>query len=114
MTDERRAVGKRRTAVEIEQIVAAFADGGLNRSQFCQRQGLTLGTLNRYLKKLRGEGGSGTASGRLVTVELSAAGGKRDSGCGLALVLGGGRRIEVEAGFDASALQRLVQTLERM
>src|SRR5260370_23344557 len=39
---------------EIEQIVCEFESSGLNRSQFCRRQGLTLGVLNRYLQRRAG------------------------------------------------------------
>jgi hypothetical protein len=34
--------------------------------------------------------------------------------CGLAVVLGRGRRIAVSTGFDGATLQRLVQVLERV
>jgi hypothetical protein len=36
------------------------------------------------------------------------------AGCGLSVVVASGRRIAVEAGFDATTLQRLVQVLETM
>lgn len=42
---------RRRTPAEIEQIVSGFESSGLNRSQFCRGQGLTLGVLNRYLQR---------------------------------------------------------------
>ena len=105
---------QRRRRSEIAQIVAQFANSGLNRTEFCRRHGMCLGTLNRHLKRLRG---SNTApSDGLVAVEL--AGGNfindhSDDG-GLAVVLSGGRRIEVSAGFDAPTLQRLVALLEAM
>jgi len=71
MTDGAGAAHKgRRTPVEIEQVVGAFAGSGLNRSQFCRREGLTLGTLNRYLKRA-----SAATAGRsevgLVAVECN-------------------------------------------
>ena len=34
--------------------------------------------------------------------------------CGLAVVLPGGRRIEVHPDFDSNALERLVSVLERV
>lgn len=111
--DEQQAVGvkRRRTSAEIEQIVAEFADCGLKRSEFCRRQGMTLGTLNRYLKRLRPGSSSGAANSQLVAVELARG---REGDGGLVMILSGGRRIEVGAGFDVSTLQRLVQALERM
>jgi hypothetical protein len=114
MTDEQSVVGKRRrTPAEIEQIVCKFESSGLNRSQFCHGQGLTLGVLNRYLQRRQVASGSGASGDGLVAVEL--AGQKLGGGsCGLAVVLARGRRIAVSAGFDAATLQRLVQVLERM
>jgi hypothetical protein len=114
MTEEQGAVVKRRrTASEIEQIVREFKNSGLNRSQFCRRQGLTMGVLSRYLWRLQGSSGSGASDG-LVAVELA---GQKRSGdgagsCGLAVVLAKGRRIAVSAGFDAGTLRRVVQVLE--
>lgn len=115
MTEEQGAVVKRRrTGSEIEQIVREFKNSGLNRSQFCRRQGLTMGVLNRYLRRLQVSCGSGESGDGLVAVEL--AGQKlsadRAGSCGLAVVLAKGRRIAVSAGFDASTLRRVVQVLE--
>ena len=105
---------RRRTPTEIQQIVSEFKNGDLTQIQFCRRQGLTLSTLGRYLKRLRP---ATEASGDgLVAVELAVK--KCDTmhapGCGLSVVVASGRRIVVEAGFDAATLQRLVQVLERM
>ena len=103
---------RRRTPAEIEQIVSDFESGDLTQVEFCRRQGLVLSTLGRYLKQLRS---SSAASDGLVAVELAVK--KMDTvpgRCGLSVVVAGGRRIEVEAGFDAATLQRLVEVLERM
>jgi len=117
MSDEQGVVGKRRrTPAEIEQIVSKFKSSGLNRSQFCRRQGLTLGVLNRYLKRLGAGCGSDVTSDGLVAVELAGKklGAERADSCGLTVVLGSGRQIAVSTGFDASGLRRLVQVLETM
>lgn len=72
MTDEQGVVRKsRRAPAEIEQIVSEFEVSGLNRSQFCRRQGLTLGTLNRYLKRLRAGSNCGASTAALLAVELA-------------------------------------------
>ena len=106
---------RRRGRAEIEQIVAGFAASGVRRTEFCRRHGMTLGTLHRYLKLCEQPDG-GAAQGGLLAVELAgrtlATDG--DAGCGLAVVLSHGRRIEVEAGFDAPTLERLVILLEKM
>jgi hypothetical protein len=117
MNDEAEVTAqRRRPPALIEQIVAGFADSGLNRTEFCRRHGMGLGTLNRYLKQRREGTDSDEADRGLVAVELAgttlATG--HDSGCGLAVVLSCGRRIEVEAGFDGPTLQRLVNLLEKM
>ena len=105
---------RRRTPAEIQQIVSEFKSGELTQKEFCRRQGLTLSTLGRYLSQVRA---SSEASNRgLVAVELAAknGGAEPSGGCGLSVSVASGRRIVVEAGFDAGTLQRLVQVLERM
>src|SRR5215469_15703275 len=105
---------RRRSAAEIEKIVRAFENSGLNRSQFCRQQGLTLGVLNRWLRRLQAGGCGGGSGDGLITVEL--AGQRRDaeptSSCGLAVVVGRGRRIAVSPGFDAATYKRLLQDME--
>ncbi len=106
---------RRRTPEEIEQIVAGFADSGLNRTEFCRRHRMSLGTLKLYLKREDQEN-TGAAKDRLVAVELSGTelATNHDSGCGLVLVLSQGRRIEVEKGFDGPTLERLINILEQL
>ena len=103
----------RRTAAEIEQIVSEYKSSGLNRSQFCRHRGLTLGVLNRYLKRMRTVS-SGGASDGLVAVEWGSKkpSAERASSCSLSVVLRSGREIRVNTGFDAATLQRLVEVLE--
>jgi len=95
-------------------MVSEFQSGELTQKEFCRRQGLTLSTLGRYLS--RGRAWSEANNGGLVAVELAVkqGGAKGCGGCGLSVSVGSGRRIVVEAGFDAASLQRLVQVLERM
>ena len=114
MTEEHGAGKRRRTPAELEQIVREFESSGLNRSQFCERKGLTWAVLNRYLRRLQKRGGSGASREGLIAVELAdnKLGGERSGRCDLAVVLGRGRRIAVSPGFDAVTLQRLVQVLE--
>jgi transcriptional regulator with XRE-family HTH domain len=105
---------RRRAPAEIEQILSEFKSGELTQKEFCRRQGLTLSTLGRYLRQ---RSASSEASKRgLVAVELAVkkGGAEASGGCGLSVSVGSGRRIVVEAGFDAATLQRLVQVLERM
>ena len=90
----------------------------MRRSEFCQSRGLSFSTLDRHLKKaaLEEEGVSQLLSaGRLVPVELAARKSptQQEPSCGLAVVLPGGRRIEVHPDFDTNTFERLVSILER-
>jgi len=108
---------KRRTRAEVQQLVAEFVSSGMRRSEFCQSRGLSFSTLDRHLKKLRWKRRCRPTSsaGRLVPVELDArkSATQHDATCGLAVVLPGGRRIEVYPDFDTSTFERLVGILER-
>ena len=90
---------------------------GMRRSEFCRSRRLSFGTLNRHLKEQRWKRRSRVVSsaGRLVPVELAARKSpmQHELSCGLAVVLSGGRRIEVHPDFDTSTFERLVGILER-
>jgi hypothetical protein len=105
---------RRRTPAEIHQIVSEFKSGDLTQIEFCRRQGLTLSTLGRYLSQ--GRAASEASNRGLVAVEFAVKKGcgEPSGGCGLSVSVASGRRIVVEAGFDAATLQRLVQVLETM
>src|SRR2546428_11143002 len=110
MTDEQSVMEKRRrTPAEIEQIACEFESSGLNRSQFCRRQGLTLGVLNRYLQRRQVASGSGASGDGLVAVELvgKKLSAERAASCGLGVGFAGGRRIAGSGGFDGAPPQRL-------
>ena len=89
----------------------------MRRREFCQSRGLSFSTLNRHLKKRCWKRRSRAASlaGRLVPVELAARKSPKqhEPSCGLAVVLPGGRRIEVHPDFDTNTFERLVSALER-
>jgi hypothetical protein len=108
---------KRRTRAEVQELVAEFMRSGMRRSEFCQSRSLSVSTLDRHLKKRRWKRKPMRVSsaGRLVKVELAAKKSltQHKSGCGLAVVLSGGRRIEVQPDFDANTFERLVNALER-
>jgi hypothetical protein len=111
---------RRRTHAEIQQLVAEFLSSGMRRTEFCRSRGLSFGTLNRHLKKQRWKRKSRRASsasaGRLVPVELASRKPPRqhEPSCSLAVVLSGGRRIEVHPDFDTNTFERLVSALERV
>ena len=98
--------------------MAAFISSGMRRSEFCRSRCLSFGTLNRHLKKQNWKRRSRAVPsvGRLLPVEL---GGKKSPRqhkpcCGLAVVLPGGHRIEVDPEFDTNTFERLVSALERL
>ena len=77
-----------------------------------------MSTLDRHLKKRRWKRKTrnAPAEGKLVPVELAIRKppAEQPASCGLAVVLSGGRRIEVQRDFDVHTLERLVSVLERM
>src|SRR5580658_6902849 len=108
---------KRRTRAEVQELVAEFMTSCMQRSEFCRSRGLSFSTLDRHLKKRRWKRRRRPTSsvGRLVPGELAARNSptQDEPSCGLAVVLPGGRRIEVHPDFDTSTFERLVGILER-
>jgi hypothetical protein len=108
---------KRRTRAEVQELVAEFVSSGMRRSEFCRNRGLSFSTLDGHLKKLRWKRSRKliSSAGRLVPVELAARKSpkQQEPSCGLAVVLPGGRRIEVQRDFDTTTFERLVGILER-
>jgi hypothetical protein len=119
MTAENRlSAPKRRTRAEVQQLVAEFVSSGMRRSEFCQSRGLSFSTLDRHLKKRRWKRRRRPvfSASRLVKVELATkkSATQQEPSCGLAVVLPGGRRIEVHPDFDTNTFERLVSALERV
>ena len=101
---------RRRGRAEAEQLVVEYEASGMSRVEFCQKHGLALSTLARYQRRREPGHDEGAGPSRWLAVELS---GAHPAGAsGLAVVLTGGRRIEVRRGFDAQTLQQLVSLLE--
>src|SRR5579859_3071711 len=108
---------KRRTRAEVQRLVTEFVSSGMRRSAFCQSRGLSFSTLDRHLKELRWKRRRKpiSSAGCLVPVELAAREPptQQEPSCGVAVVLPGGRRIEVHPDFDTNTFERLVSLLER-
>lgn len=102
---------RRRSEVEIAELVAAYETSGLSRLEFCQKHGLSPATLSRYRKRQQGVPAEAPGTRRWVRVEV--AGVRPTTASGLAVVVSQGRRIEVGRGFDAETLTQLVGLLER-
>jgi hypothetical protein len=99
---------RHRRQAEAERLVRDFEQSGLSRKAFCTARGVALHTLDYYRHRERVRRPVGGAE-QLVPVELidpTATGGD------LRVELANGRRVVVEAGFDASHLKRLLAVLE--
>ena len=116
--EQQDAARRRRTRAEVRQLVSEFVNSGMRRSEFCQGRGLSLSTLDRHLRKWRWKRKtrSTPANDKLVAVELAIKKppAEQPASCGLAVVLSGGRRIEVQRDFDVHTFERLVSVLEGM
>src|SRR5271157_5420218 len=116
--EQQEAAGRRRTRAEVRRLVAEFVSSGMRRSEFCQSHGLSFSTLDRHLKKRRWKRKttkSAPADGKFVAVELALRKplAEQQPSYGLAVVLSGGRRIEVQRDFDTHTFERLISVLER-
>jgi hypothetical protein len=103
----------RRNREEVAQLVAEFEASQLSRSEFSRQRGIAVTTLDYYRLRMRQQS-SEAGKRRLVEIKLSGKGkGSVGGRAGLMVVLSGGRRIEVEAGFDSTTLEQLVSVLDR-
>ena len=101
----------RRSRAEADAVAAEYESGGLGRMEFCQRKGIAINTLARYVTRRRREQSAPPPSARWVAVEVSE---PEPGTAGLAVIVSGGRRIEVGRGFDPETLRRLVSALEQV
>ena len=89
----------RRSRAEVRRLVEEFKRSGMNRSQFCRQRQLALSTLKRHLASEPAAAADPRPAGsRLVPVEVLKGRRKAQSaahGGGVAILLAGGRRIEV-------------------
>ena len=106
---------KRRTREEIREIVAEFATSGMPQSEFCGSRGISRSTLDRHLRKQRAQDHGSSAGNRLLAVEIrTASGSSASTSSGLVVGLTSGRRVEVNRGFDAATLERLLTVLDKV
>ncbi len=107
------AIRRRRSRAEIEQLMTEFEGSGLSRTAFCLERGLSLSTLARYRRRQPQAKGEGGDTKRWLAVEVVGPT-VGANGSGLAVLLSGGRRIEIGRGFDAGTFRRLVLALEQI
>jgi hypothetical protein len=93
-------------------MVRQCRQSGLSVSAFCEEQGLSQPSFYWWRRTLAERDAQAVD---FVPVRLASEPepGQADaSASGLELVLGGGRRLRIAAGFDAATLQRLLAVLE--
>ncbi|MFZ1087480.1 MAG: hypothetical protein WAN35_21155 [Terracidiphilus sp.] len=113
---------RRRNRAEVERLVSEFAQSGLGRKEFSAAHGLSVHTLDAWRRRVAG------SRQEMVPVEIVAdcvarTGSKVEARVGamraagmersgpFRVVLADGLRIEVEPGFDAVELRRLLGAL---
>jgi len=109
------AVRRRLGRVEAECLVSEFEQSGLGRKEFCATRGLNVFTLDAWRKRIA----RSRTQEKIVPVEIvedrkEGLGSMRTRSVarsGFGIVLADGLRIEVEPGFDAAELCRLIAAL---
>ena len=82
----------------------------MSQEAFSRQRDIPLKTLARYVTRCRKQKTEGREAQRWVAVEVA---GHSAGGSELAVLLSGGRRIEVKRGFDVGTLRQLVAVLEQ-
>jgi transposase-like protein len=94
----------RRTAEQIQQLVAQFHRSGQTIDQFARQQGVALSTVHRWLRMQRP-----SKAPRLIEVRRGPEPGYKRIG---QLRLSKGLVLELEHGFEPKPIAQLVQLLE--
>ena len=81
----------RRSKAEICALVAGYENGDQSRGEYCATHGLAVTTLDYYRRRVRS---SGTG---LVEIDLQSAALAQGGNSAVAVVLGNGRRIEIDS-----------------
>lgn len=111
------AVKRRLSRAEAERLVSEFEQSGHRRKEFCAARGLNVHTLDAWRKRIARSG----SPEKIVPVEIiedrAASIGSMQTGSMVRngqfrIVLAQGLRIEVEPGFDAAELRRLITALD--
>lgn len=111
------AVFRRRSRAEAERLVSEFKQSGLRRKEFCASHGLSLHTLDAWRRRVA----ESVSDEKIVPVEL--VDGRRagvdskhaenvERNEQFRVLLSHGLRIEVDSGFDAAELRRLIMALD--
>lgn len=110
---------QRRSREQWRELVRGWPGSGLTQAQYCERHGISTGSLSRWRAVFGGEhpAGGGLARSRAeepvrwLPVQLGEAREPPPSDRVLSVVFDGGVRLEVLPGFDAATLARVVDVL---
>lgn len=89
-------------------VVQAHATSGLSVTAFCREQGMSTSLLYRWRQRIPGQA-SPMADGFVELRPIDA----QTAGSGVAVVVDGGWRLELEPGFDAATLDRVLACVAR-
>jgi transcriptional regulator with XRE-family HTH domain len=102
-----------------EELVVRFRASGLTRREFAARAGISVSTLDYYVRRERKASlPAALPVNRILPVDLIAAEGEVAGASrigpagGVSIWLSNGRRIEVRRGFDAQLLREVLAVLE--
>lgn len=120
-TRSNQAGGRWRTAPEIEQILAEYRQSGLTQQMFAQAAGVSLSTLQRWLRPtrsgrrvLRGASSRGSYPTNISLIEVGL-GGAAASGSACAQIyeieFRGGEHLRLATGFSDHEVRRLLALL---
>jgi hypothetical protein len=103
----RTGVRRYRSRGEAAQLAAEYQASGLTRREFCEQRRVAINTLNRYISRYSEAQPAGAP--QLVQVEVAE---PVRPNAGVSVVLAGGRRLQLDKGFDAATLRAAVSVLE--
>lgn len=110
-------VSRRRGRAEADRLVSEFEQSGLRRKEFCTARGLSVHSLDAWRRRVTQSG----SAEKIVPVEIiedrRASMGSMQAGSlarngQFRVVLAQGLWIEIEPGFDAVELRRLIAALD--
>jgi hypothetical protein len=108
---------RRRNRAEADRLVSEFVQSGLGRKEFSAAHGLSVHTLDVWRRRVAQPGSRvkivpvEIVAGRAVPINSMRTASKKPSGQ-LRVVLAQGLCVEVEPGFDAAELRRLIAALD--
>src|SRR5664279_236925 len=101
---------QKRTAEEVEQLLKGYGESGLSRQEYCQREGISVTTLDYYRGRSTRKAAAQRRAAGLVKVKLESP--PVNGRSFFMLTLANGRRIESTWSFSDSALARLIRIAE--